>query len=430
LPNDSSLQDDKRSSVPAEEDAILTQLRFILFSWEKKKKAPARLVRNVSLLQGALQVHQVHQAQQSPRQSVLAAKQLRSPSVSEDSLASAAPNNSFWTSSPIALRNTAAKGRIVIGSGSFPLSPKASQRPVSPSNSSSSIPVRVSTNDKFDTDESFTQCDDDDDVDDVDDVESEDEEKSSKELSLEPVRVAEDSLGFFNMDVEETAKQLTLIDSQLFRGIPKKELLNKRFMNPDTSPNFNAMVNRFNQAASWVGSVILAYEQPSRRAKAICRFIKICTASLRLNSFNTVFAILAGLNNTAISRLKLTWERVPRKYMRRFKELMGLVSDGKNHSTYRQELLKARPPIVPYLALFSRDLFGVEESNSTITPDGLINFAKMRMICKLINEFASFQVSFPFEIEPTLRSLLKGFQPPSEDEQYERSHRLEPRKCS
>lgn len=71
-----------------------------------------------------------------------------------------------------------------------------------------------------DTDESFTQCDDDDDVDDVDDVESEDEEKSSKELSLEPVRVAEDSLGFFNMDVEETAKQLTLIDSQLFRSPP------------------------------------------------------------------------------------------------------------------------------------------------------------------------------------------------------------------
>jgi hypothetical protein len=84
-----------------------------------------------------------------------------------------------------------------------------------------------------------------------------------------------------------------------------------------------------------VGSVVFEYEQPARRAKAISLLIDICQvrifgrlpgahaarqltssplaahydqASLRLNNYNTVFALLAGLNNTAVSRLKLTWE--------------------------------------------------------------------------------------------------------------------------
>jgi hypothetical protein len=79
-------------------------------------------------------------------------------------------------------------------------------------------------------------------------------------------------------------------------------------------------------------------------------------------------------------------------------------------------------------ALFSKDLFGVEESNTTITSDGLINFGKMRLIAKLVGHFTSCQVTFPIAIDPALRALLKGVQPLSENELYERSYRLEPRK--
>lgn len=151
---------------------------------------------------------------------------------------------------------------------------------------------------------------------------------------------------------------------------------------------------------------------------------------------------------------------------------MTLLSGDKNHSVYRQQLLKARPPLVPYLgiisiqlratgtpalmlihpllaALFSKDLFGVEESSPTITSEGLVNFHKMRIITRLVNDFAAYQVSlmpqqrtacsknliggirqiaYPIPIEPTLRSLLKGVQPLSPDEQYDLSYRLEPRK--
>lgn len=84
--------------------------------------------------------------------------------------------------------------------------------------------------------------------------------------------------------------------------------------------------------------------------------------------------------------------------------------------------------VVRDAALFSKDLFGVEESNTTITSDGLINFGKMRLIAKLVSHFTSCQVTFPIAIDPALRALLKGVQPLSENELYERSYRLEPRK--
>jgi hypothetical protein len=43
--------------------------------------------------------------------------------------------------------------------------------------------------------------------------------------------------------------------------------------------------------------------------------------------------------------------------MRRYKEMMAVVSDAKNHSAYRQELIKARPPVVPYLGKASSTIF-------------------------------------------------------------------------
>jgi hypothetical protein len=79
-------------------------------------------------------------------------------------------------------------------------------------------------------------------------------------------------------------------------------------------------------------------------------------------------------------------------------------------------------------ALFSKDLFGVEESNATITSDGLINFGKMRLIARLVDRFTACQVTFPIAIDPGLRALLKDVQPLSENELYDRSYRFEPRK--
>ena len=54
-------------------------------------------------------------------------------------------------------------------------------------------------------------------------------------------------------------------------------------------------------------------ESLEARAKVITKFIATCEALLRLNNYNSLFAVLGGLNNPGVNRLAQSWEvRSPR----------------------------------------------------------------------------------------------------------------------
>ncbi|KAL6049434.1 putative Smooth muscle caldesmon [Balamuthia mandrillaris] len=244
---------------------------------------------------------------------------------------------------------------------------------------------------------------------------------------MNPQQLAAEKLEFLSLSAQELAQQLTLIDHELFKVVPSKELVKKRFMDAETSPHFTALVNRFNLTGQWVGTELAKYPTPAERAQVLAHFIEICQECYDMNSFNSVFALLAGLNNTAISRLKQSWEKIPKKVMKKYHNLMTLVDTDKNYQTYRQTLVKTKPPLVPYLALFSKDLFSVEEGNPTMLEDEMVNFEKMRMLHKIAQDFASYQVQYPIPMDPMLRAYLKGTEPLSEKELYDMSYRYEPR---
>eukprot|EP01087_Luapelamoeba_hula_P011925 TRINITY_DN3309_c0_g1_i1.p1 TRINITY_DN3309_c0_g1~~TRINITY_DN3309_c0_g1_i1.p1 ORF type:complete len:698 (-),score=87.63 TRINITY_DN3309_c0_g1_i1:98-2191(-) len=225
------------------------------------------------------------------------------------------------------------------------------------------------------------------------------------------------------------AEQLTLIDNDLFLAVSKRELLKKRFMTPSLAPNFTAMVHRFNRTGEWVSVEILGRDTAAARANIITQFVRIAMCLRKLNSFNSLFGILGGLNSTPITRLKLTWEKVPRKETSEFKKLMKLIHTDGNYQKYRHTLLEAKPPLIPYLALISRDLFVSEDGNATFLEGKMVNFAKMRMIWRQIQLVASYQVHYSaFTIRPELRAYLKTVTPIPENDQYELSYKLEPRR--
>lgn len=61
-----------------------------------------------------------------------------------------------------------------------------------------------------------------------------------------------------------------------------------------------------------------------------------------------MFAIVSGLGHGAVSRLRMSWEKLPSKYQRLFSDLQDLMDPSRNMSKYRQLVSseQAQPPIV------------------------------------------------------------------------------------
>lgn len=67
------------------------------------------------------------------------------------------------------------------------------------------------------------------------------------------------------------------------------------------------MIAQFNSISNWVASEILKKKSVKDRAVILNRFIIIAEESRAMRNFNSVMAILSGLQSTPIYRLQKTW---------------------------------------------------------------------------------------------------------------------------
>ncbi|NXY88492.1 RPGFL factor, partial [Alcedo cyanopectus] len=95
------------------------------------------------------------------------------------------------------------------------------------------------------------------------------------------------------------------------------------------------------------------------------------------------YAIIIGLNNAAISRLRLTWEKLPGKFKNLFRKFENLTDPCRNHKTYREVLAKMKPPLIPFVPLILKDLTFLHEGSKTLL-DGLVNVEKLHCIAEKV----------------------------------------------
>ncbi|KAK6620355.1 hypothetical protein RUM44_006756 [Polyplax serrata] len=100
-------------------------------------------------------------------------------------------------------------------------------------------------------------------------------------------------------------------------------------------------------------------------------------------NFNAFLAIIMGLNNQAVSRLSLTWEKLPNKFRKMFTEFELIVDSSRNHRAYRAAVGKLQPPVLPFLPLLVKDMTCAQEGHKTVV-DGLVNFEKMHLFAQTI----------------------------------------------
>ena len=84
-----------------------------------------------------------------------------------------------------------------------------------------------------------------------------------------------------------------------------------------------------------------------------------------LNNYNSLGAVIAGINGTAVHRLAQTRELVPPQAQKQFMRLEILMGTQKSHFAYRLAWANTSSERIPFLPLHRRDLVFAEEGNRT-----------------------------------------------------------------
>ncbi|GME47137.1 Ras guanine nucleotide exchange factor A [Neofusicoccum parvum] len=174
---------------------------------------------------------------------------------------------------------------------------------------------------------------------------------------------------------ENIARELTRMDWIMFQSIRPRDLVRHVSMNAaekkkcKSLDNVDRMIEHFNHLAYWVTNFILLRDKPKHRAMMLEKFMKVARKLRELNNYNSLGAVLAGLNGTAIHRLSATRDTISPIIAKDFMKLEILMGTQKSHFAYRLAWENSSGERIPYLPLHRRDLVSAAEGNSTFVND-------------------------------------------------------------
>uniref|UniRef100_A0A8I6B2Y4 Rap guanine nucleotide exchange factor 4 n=1 Tax=Rattus norvegicus TaxID=10116 RepID=A0A8I6B2Y4_RAT len=240
------------------------------------------------------------------------------------------------------------------------------------------------------------------------------------------------------MSSKDLAYQMTTYDWELFNCVHELELIYHTFGRHNfkkTTANLDLFLRRFNEIQFWVVTEICLCSQLSKRVQLLKKFIKIAAHCKEYKNLNSFFAIVMGLSNVAVSRLALTWEKLPSKFKKFYAEFESLMDPSRNHRAYRLTAAKLEPPLIPFMPLLIKDMTFTHEGNKTFI-DNLVNFEKMRMIANTARTVRYYR-SQPFNPDAAqanknhqdVRSYVRQLNVIDNQRTLSQmSHRLEPRR--
>jgi len=197
------------------------------------------------------------------------------------------------------------------------------------------------------------------------------------------------------VDEVTMAKQLCLHDFDLFKSIHPIEYLNAIWKakksddedDEDNTPNLDFFISRFDKESYWVATEICVIPELKKRIQMLKKWILVANECIKNNNFFSFFSIVAGLNLTPVSRLKKTWDGLSEKYSKMWNELEKICDPSRNMKAYRDILAKSKPPIVPFLPIYLKDLTFMNDGNDAKV-NGMINFDKLRMMAKRVKDIS------------------------------------------
>lgn len=230
---------------------------------------------------------------------------------------------------------------------------------------------------------------------------------------------------------ELIARELTRMDFILFTSIRPRDLV--RYVGLSTKQkekcrsleNVHRMIEHFNHVANWVVNFVLLRDKPKHRALMLEKFYRIARECRKLNNYNSLAAVVSGINNSSVYRLQATKELISADTAKDFKRLEVLMSQAKSYGPYRLAWDNTSGERIPYLPLHKRDLVSAAEGNRTfvgvedkgkeerwvqggVDPGLRINWKKFEIMGEVIVSMQRAQgVPYPmFKTNEEIRSLI------------------------
>ncbi|KAF9950139.1 hypothetical protein BGZ72_008141 [Mortierella alpina] len=243
----------------------------------------------------------------------------------------------------------------------------------------------------------------------------------------------------------ELARQLTIMFGRLYADIPYLELLEK------DRPNCSRMAQISNKIIIWVTDTIVDEQDVKKRIGVVKHWIEVGEECLRLNNYDTLFAISSAIESTPVKRLYNTWEGINKAYYDRSTQLRKIVSNELNYSVYRARLKTVQAPCIPFLGIYLTTITYIEDGNSTYkdpnpmhTPGAssqstdnapapsirkLLRYGRFYQLAKAVQELRGFQGAYELLEVPRLRDyILKCIENQDSERSYRKSLAIEPRR--
>ncbi|KAJ3388692.1 hypothetical protein HDU84_009537 [Entophlyctis sp. JEL0112] len=239
-------------------------------------------------------------------------------------------------------------------------------------------------------------------------------------------------VSFSETDPLELARQLTLIEADLFVQVKPRELLDMAWMKDSKeqkAPNISKMVQWSNHVIQWIATEILSVKESHKaRAQVFEKIITLASHLEKLNNFNGLKEVLAAIDSSALYRLKKTKALIGPKHMKMLEDLMQVASSEHNYKSLRGRVHTANPPIIPFPGIYQSDLVFLSTCNKNILDGGLVNFHKFQKEAGYILEFQTYQKT-PYTLETIteIQDMIRNSRVFSEEEAYAHSLLCEPR---
>ncbi|XP_078407005.1 ras-GEF domain-containing family member 1C-like isoform X2 [Cetorhinus maximus] len=239
-------------------------------------------------------------------------------------------------------------------------------------------------------------------------------------IKTKPPSIQRDVLSICN-DPYTLAQQLTHIELSCFSDQKKTD-------------NLEAYVKWFNRLCYLVATEICMPAKKKHRAQVIEFFIDVARECFNIGNFNSLMAIISGMNMSPVSRLKKTWGKVKTA---KFFILEHQMDPTGNFYNYRTALRGAahrsltahsnrEKIVIPFFSLLIKDIYFLNEGCANRLPNGHVNFEKFLELAKQVGEFMMWkQVTCPFEDDQNIIHYLHTAPVFSEDGLYLASYESE-----